>query len=199
MRSLKVVVLDEQRHAALAVLEVREHRAAEEFLPQGLPEPLDLAASLRMVRAALHMMDAVAFELRFELRGPAPGGVLSALVGQDLLRRSVLGNGACECLEHEHAPLMVGHHQAHEVAGVIVQKCRDINTLVASQQEREEIGLPQLIGLGPFEVFYLLFAPDPPRGFLRLDAFRAKHSAHRGLRGSDPQEPPHHISDAARA
>jgi hypothetical protein len=64
---LEVVVLDKKPHPALAVLEVGEHRAREQLLPQRLPEPLDLAASLRMMRAALHMRDAVALELRFEL------------------------------------------------------------------------------------------------------------------------------------
>src|SRR6202007_2053800 len=54
MRTLEVVVLDIERHSALAVLEVGEHRAREQLLPQRLPEPLDLAAGLRMMRPALH-------------------------------------------------------------------------------------------------------------------------------------------------
>lgn len=67
MGTLEVVVLDKERHSALAVLEVGEHRAAEQLLPQCLPEPLDLPAGLRMMRPALHMRDAMALELRFEL------------------------------------------------------------------------------------------------------------------------------------
>jgi len=94
MRSLEVVVLDIKRHSALAVLEVGEHRAAEQLLPQRLPEPLDLPAGLRVMRPALHMRDAVAFQLRFELRAPAPGGVLATLIRQDLPRCSVLCNAA---------------------------------------------------------------------------------------------------------
>lgn len=88
--TLEVVVLDVQRHAALAVLEVGEHRAAEQLLPQGLPEPLDLAAGLRVMRPALHMRDAVALQLRLELRAPSPSRVLPALIRQDLPRRPIL-------------------------------------------------------------------------------------------------------------
>jgi hypothetical protein len=94
MRTLEVVVLDEQAHSALAVLEVGEHRPREQLLPQGLPEPLDLPAGLRVMRAALHMSDALALQLRFELGAPSPGGVLAALVGQDLPRRPVLCDAA---------------------------------------------------------------------------------------------------------
>jgi hypothetical protein len=94
VRTLEVVVLDKERHPALTVLEVGEHRAAEQLLPQRLPEPFDLPAGLRVVWPALHMRDAVALELRLELRAPAPGGVLPALIRQDLPRRAVLGDAA---------------------------------------------------------------------------------------------------------
>jgi hypothetical protein len=67
MGALEVVVLDKEPHSALTVLEVGEHRAAEQFLPQRLPEPLDLPAGLRMMRSALHMRDAMTLQLRLEL------------------------------------------------------------------------------------------------------------------------------------
>jgi hypothetical protein len=92
VRTLEVVVLDEQVHPTLAVLEVREHRPREQLLPQRLPEPLDLAAGLWMMRTALDVLDPVPLQFRFELRRAAPRGVLTALVGQDLPRRPVLGD-----------------------------------------------------------------------------------------------------------
>ena len=67
MRALEVVVLDEQRHPTLTVLEVGEHGAREQLLPQRFPEALDLAAGLRMVRSALDVPDAVPLELGLEL------------------------------------------------------------------------------------------------------------------------------------
>jgi len=115
VRPMEVVVLDEQVHAPLTVLEVGEHRAREQLLPQRLPEPLDLAAGLRVMRPALHVLDAVTLQLRLELGRAAPRRVLSALIGQDLPRRSVLGNAARQRLEHQHASLVVRNRQAHQI------------------------------------------------------------------------------------
>lgn len=94
MRTLEVVVLDEQRHAPLAVLEVGKHGARQQLLPQRLPEALDLAAGLRMVRSALDVPDAVTLELGLELGVATPARVLPPLIGQDLARHPVLGNAA---------------------------------------------------------------------------------------------------------
>ncbi len=94
------------------------------------------------MRPALHMRDAVALQLRLELRRAAPGGVLPALVGQDLFRRPVLCDATRERLQHQHASLVMCHRQAHQVAGVIVQERRHIDPLVPPQQEREQVGLP---------------------------------------------------------
>ena len=154
MRSLEVVVLDIKRHPPLAVLEVGEHRAAEQLLPQRLPEPLDLPAGLRVMRPALHMRDAMAFQLRFELRAPAPSGVLPTLIRQDLPRRAVVRDPARQCLEHQHAALVMRHRKTHQIPGVIVQERRHVNPLVASQQERKEVRLPQLVRLRTFEVLH---------------------------------------------
>lgn len=120
VRPLEVVVLDEQGDPPSAVVEVGEHRAREELLPQGLPEALDLAAGLRVVRAALHMLDALAPEFLLEPRHAPPSGVLPALVGEDLPRCAVVGDTPGQGLHHEFAPLVVGHDEAHEVAGVVV-------------------------------------------------------------------------------
>jgi hypothetical protein len=91
------------------------------------------------------------------------------------------------------------HRQAHQIPGVIVQERRHIDPLMAPQQERKEIRLPQLVGLSPFEVLHLDLPSDPSLGRLRLDAFCSQHPPHRRLRGAYPQEPPHHITDAAAA
>lgn len=88
------------------------------------------------------------------------------------------------------------HRKTHQIPGVIVQERGDIDPLMASQQERKKIRLPQLVRLGPLEVLHLLLAPHPLRCRLRLDTFGSQHSPHRRLRGADPQEAPHHIADA---
>jgi len=186
VRTFKVVVLDVQRHPALAVLEVGEHRAREQLLPQRLPEPLDLPAGLRMMGPALHMLDAVALQLRLELRRSTPGGVLSALVGEDLPRRPVVCDATGQRLQHQYASLVVRHRQAHEIPGVIVQERRHIDALVPAQQERKEVRLPQLVRLGTLEVLDLDLPANPSLGHLRFDALGSQHSSHRRLGGAYP-------------
>ena len=132
-------MLNEEHHTTLAVLEVGKHRAREKLLPHRLPEALDLAAGLRMMRAALHVRDAVPAQLRLELRRAAPGGVLPTLIGQDLTRRAVVGNATVQRLQHQRASLVMRHRKAHEVARVIIQERRDVHPLVTAQQERKDI------------------------------------------------------------
>jgi hypothetical protein len=151
-----------------------------------------------MVRATLHVLDAVTLELRFELRKASPRRVLAALIGQYLLRCSVLGDAARQRLQHQHAPLVMRHHQAHQVPRVIVQERSHIDALMPSQQEREQIRLPQLVRLGPLEVLYRLLAPYASRrGGVGLHPFFSQHSSHRRLGGPKTQEPAHHITDAS--
>lgn len=83
-------MLYEQADSPLAILVVREDGPREKLLPHRLPETLDLAARLRVMRPALHMPDAVAPQLLLEVRRAAPRRVLTSLIGEDLLRRSVL-------------------------------------------------------------------------------------------------------------
>jgi hypothetical protein len=113
-------MLHEQPHAPLTVLEVCEHGARKELLPQCLPEPLDLPARLRMMRPALHVHDPVATQLRFELRRAAPSSVLPTLIGQNLARRPVVGNPPSECLKYQGAALMMSQSETDKVTGVIV-------------------------------------------------------------------------------
>jgi hypothetical protein len=52
MRTLEVVVADEVLESVLRICHVREDSPPQKFLPQGLPEALDLAERLRMLRPA---------------------------------------------------------------------------------------------------------------------------------------------------
>lgn len=151
VRALEVVVLHEQADAPLAVLEVSAHRAAQQLLPQRLPEPFDLAAGLRMVRPALHVRDALSTQLRLERRRAAPGGVLPTLVGQDLARRAVLGNTPRQRLQHQRAALVMRQRPTHEITRVIIEEGNEVQPLMPAQQEGEQIRLPQLVRLGALE------------------------------------------------
>ena len=199
MRTLKVVVLDIERHPPLAVLEVRKYRAREQLFPQRLPEALDLAAGLRVVRTALHVRNAVALELGLELGAAAPSGVLAPLVGQDLARCAVLRNATRQSFQHQHASLVMRHRQTHQVTRVIIQERRHVQALMAAQQEREQIRLPQLVGLGALEVLHPPLALGTRRHRRRLHPGLAQHPSHRRRRSADPQEPAHHIAEATAA
>jgi hypothetical protein len=59
MRTLEVVVREVVLEPALRIDEVRKHRAAEKLVPQRLPEALDLAECLRMLRSTTNVLDAV--------------------------------------------------------------------------------------------------------------------------------------------
>jgi len=89
VRPLEVVALDEEPEPPLAIGKVCEDRAAQEFIPQRLPEALDLAERLGVLRPALDVPDSVLPQPLLEERLPTPGCVLSPLVGQDFLGRPV--------------------------------------------------------------------------------------------------------------
>jgi hypothetical protein len=186
MRALEVVMLDKKAHPPLTVFKVGEHRAAEQLLPKRLPEPLDLPAGLRMVRSAFHVLDAVTLQFGFELRAAAPGGVLAALVGEDLPGRSVLSDATAQGLQHQDTALVVRHGKTHQISGVIVQERGHVDPLMTSQEERKKVRLPQLVRLRPLKVLHDLLASYPSRRGLRLDAFAPQHSTHRRLGSSKP-------------
>jgi hypothetical protein len=151
VRALEVIVLEEEAHPALAVREIREDRAREKLLPQGLPKALDLAQGLGMVRPALDVPDAVPAELLLKARLPAPGRVLPPLVGQDLARGPVVGDPARQGLEDQGRPLMVREDTGHDVARVIIEERRHPDALVPAQAKGKEVRLPELVGLRPLE------------------------------------------------
>ena len=108
-----------------------------------------------MVRAALHVLDALTLQLCLKLGRAAPGGVLSALIGEDLARHAVVRDTARQCFEHQRAPLVMGDRQTHQVARVIIQERRHVQPLVPAQQKGEQIRLPQLVRLGALKARHL--------------------------------------------
>ncbi len=149
-----------------------------------------------MVRATLHVHDAVTLELSLELGRPPPGGVLATLIGQDLARCAVVGDAARQCFEHQTASLVVGHRKTHQVAAVIIQKRRHVQPLVPAQQKREQVRLPQLVGLGALEA-HLASLRLGLRHCAPLELpFLRQHPLHGRGRSANPQKALHHIADA---
>jgi hypothetical protein len=152
-----------------------------------------------MVRPTLHVLDAVAPQLFLEIRRAAPGRVLPALVGQDLARRAVIRNAARQRLHHQRAALVMRHRKAHQIAGVIVEKRSDVDTLVLPQQKREEVGLPQLVWLGALEASLLGSGFWSRRLALLRQPFFLQHPAHRRFRRPDAEETFHHVANPSAA
>ena len=131
MRTLEVVVLDEELQAAEAVREVGKHRLLQEVIPQRLPEPLDLAERLRVLRATRTVVDAVAPQTFLEFRLATPRGVLPALIGEHLARLSVLRDAALQGVEDQTRFLVMGHRPRHQVARVVVHEADEVHALMS--------------------------------------------------------------------
>lgn len=151
------------------------------------------------MRPALHVPNPLAPKLLLEPRRAAPGRVLASLIGQDLPRHPVVGNAPRQRLQHQGTPLVVRHHQAHQVARVIIQEPHDVYPLVPPQQEREQIRLPQLVGLGPLKAPLLRPGLGPGRIGLARQPLLLEHPAHRRVRRANAKEALHHIANAPAA
>jgi hypothetical protein len=171
VRPLEVVALDEKPEAPLTVGEVREDRAAQKLLPQGLPEALDLAERLGVLRPTFDVPDAVLPQPLLEERLAAPGCVLPTLVGQHLLRRPVGSDAALQRFEHQRPLLVVRQHEAHQEARMVVHERRQVQPLMPPQEEGKYVRLPELVGLCALE------APGRPLATRHRTRRRRRHHA----------------------
>jgi len=174
MGSLEVVRIDEEPDASRAVGEVGKNGARQKLLPQRLPEPFHFAERLRMLRSALDVPDALAPKLLFELRLASPRRVLTTVVRQNLFGRAVLGHPVQQRLHHQARLLVVPERIRDDEPGVVVHEGCQVDPLVASQQEGEDVRLPQLVGSGPLESAFGMFSLLGGRGCLD-EAFFVKN------------------------
>ena len=181
VRPAEVVAIDEERESSLAVGEVGKDGAAEEFIPQRLPEALRLPQCLWMVWPALQVGNALPLQLGLEFSLPAPRRVLPPVVGQHLTRHAKCRQPTLEGLHHQLRLLPVRHRVADDEAAVVIHEDGDVQPLVAPQQEAKDVRLPHLVWLGALEArlgpWRLLDFGRP-----RLEqALFVKNSAHRRL------------------
>jgi hypothetical protein len=200
VRPLEVVALDEERQSSLTVGEVRKHRATEKLVPQGLPEALDLSQGLGMLRPALDVTDSVLPQPLLEERLAPPGRVLSSLIRQDFLGCAEGRDPSLQRLQDQRALLVVRQDEAHEKPRVVVHEGRQVQPLVASQEKREDVRLPQLIRCRPLE------APWRPRATVLRPGRRRRrhpgllqHPPHRRLRHAQGLEALDHVADSPRS
>jgi hypothetical protein len=182
---LEVIGRDEEANAAVAIRIIREDRAREKLVPQRLPEALNLAHGLRMLRPALDVPNAVLAQLLLEFRLAAPDRVLPTLVRQNLFGRPIVRNRATESLHHQARALMVRQRKRADESRVVVHEARQVQALVLAQQKREDVALPKLIGLGPLEAPRWVLARSGRRALLGHEACLVQNRAH--LRLGDAQ------------
>jgi hypothetical protein len=194
VRPLEVIAMHPQFEAALAVGEVGEDRPRKKLRPESLPEALHLPQRLRVLRPALHVRHAVPLQRHLELGHPAPRRVLPPLIGQHLVRTTVRRHPALERLQHQHRLLVVRHRVRHHEARVVIQEHRHVDPLVPSQQEREDIRLPQLIRLRPLEPPLRLRSSHTRRS-TRDQTRLVEDAANVLLRHADRFETPQQIAD----
>ncbi len=198
VRALEVVRVDEMPDAPVTVREVREDRAREKLVPERLPEALDLAERLRVLRAAFDVSDAVSPKLLLEFRLAAPHRVLPPLVRQYLARGAVPRNRASERFHHETRLLLVGERKRDEIARVVVHEADQIKPLVLAQQKREDVALPELVGLCSLEAPWWVL-PRSARRLLFDEAGLVQNGPHLRLAHTQALEARQHVANATRA
>jgi hypothetical protein len=198
MRTVKVVPIDEEPKPPVAIREVGKHRLAQEFVPERLPEALDLAERLRMLRPALHVTDAFAAELLLEFGLAPPRRVLPPLVSQDLSWSAVRGDAASQRLHHQAATLMMRQRVGHDEARVVVHEAGEVQPFMAPEEKREDVRLPHLIRLGALEAT-LRMRPWLSLALLLEQALLVEHSTHVGLAHAQPLASCEFVADTTRS
>jgi hypothetical protein len=145
-----VVILDPQPGALNRLLEAVKLRPLQKLGENRLPEPLDLTQGHRVVGTRADVLHPVLFHLLLEAGLSPPVGVLPAVVGEHLLGNPVLGNSPAIGLQHMFGRLAAVDSQTGDVAAVVVDKTDQIG-IAASQPQRHDVALPQLVGTGALE------------------------------------------------
>jgi len=150
VRPLVVVVLYPPPHPLTGGLEAVKLRSHQELFPDRLPETLDLSQGHGMMGPAFDVVNPILAQLRLEAGRASPTRVLTALIGEHFFGHAVLRDRRAVHLQHVLRRLAAKHVQPHHVAGVIIEKADEVGVL-APQPEGKDIGLPHLVGSGPFE------------------------------------------------
>jgi hypothetical protein len=190
VRPLVVVVTDPEPDAFACRLEAFELGPGEELLPDGLPEPLDLAQRHRMMRPGLEMVRAVLLHLGLETGGAAPVHILPAIVGEHFLGRLIFAGGDAKDLQHVLRRVAAEQIGSHDETGVIVHEGDEVG-VTATQPEGEDVGLPHLIGSSPLKEagpHHVLRRFGPSFLHQALSLERLAHRRRAGLQEEHPLE-----------
>jgi hypothetical protein len=205
-----VVILDPVTEALARLLEGRKARPHQELLVDRLPEALDLAQRLRVMRPAAQMMHPPLGQFPLEGRLAPPVGVLPAVVGQHFLRRAVGAHAPPVDFQQVIRRLRTEDLQRRDVAGVVVDEADQVGVAARTQPlgwarrfrvefEREDVALPELVRRAALEKARL--GRIARRLLLRRsDQLRlVQRPADRLRTGRQMQDPPQRLHDAPHA
>lgn len=199
VRALEVVAVDVEREPPHVVGEVGEDRPTQKLRPECLPEALHLAQRLGVLGPAPDVPDAVAPERPLKLRLATPRRVLGPVVGENLLRRPVRGDSALEGLQHQLRPLMVCRRVRDDEARVVVHEDCQVHSLVASEQEGEDVRLPELIRRRALEASHRMLSRLLRRRCRLQQALLVQDPAHLRLAHAQRLEAGQDVPDAPSA
>jgi hypothetical protein len=188
VRTLEIVCVDEELKPSLQIGKIGEDRSRQKFVPQRLPKSFDFAERLRMLRATLDMANAFAPQLLLEFRRAAPRRVLPPLIRQNLARSAECCDALAQRFHHQRRALMVRQSVRHDKARMVVHEGRHVDALVAAQEKRENIGLPELIRLGALEAARPVLAFRRPRALIRYQTGFVQNAPDFGFGNAEPGE-----------
>jgi len=131
-----------------------------------------------MLGSGFEMRHAVLLELGLEATDPAPGGVLPAVVGEQLLGRLKLADRYPVHFDDRRRRGTAEEIRAHDEAGVVIQEGDEVG-VPAAEPEGEDVRLPHLIGRGPLEETWPGEVALLGRSGLRHQLRRVQVPAHR--------------------
>jgi hypothetical protein len=198
MRPPVVVELHPLTHALLRLLEAVELRAHQEVRPNGLPEPLNLAQRLRVMRAAAEVMDVILLQFLLKPRLAAPVGVLPAIVRQHLLGHAILRDSPPIHFQHVLRRLAAIQSQPDQVARVIVQEPNQVRILTA-QANGANVALPHLIRRRPLKEPRLRWIPVRFAPHFLDEALLMQHPPDRLATHRQEQPPAQQLRDLLHA
>jgi hypothetical protein len=145
--------------------------------------------------AALDVPDAVLPQELLERRLTAPRGVLPAVVRQYLTRHAVRRDAPLERFDHQGRLVVVREHVRDDEARVVVEERRHVELLVPSQPELEDVRLPHLVRLGPFEAAFGRRCLWYRRLLFRQQSLLVEDAPHLRRRDTQRVESPQRVRD----
>jgi len=108
-----------------------KHRFAQKFMPDRLPETLDLTKRHRVMGSTTDMPDSLLFEHLLEARLTSPVHKLPAVVRQDLTWRTPLAKRALGYLKHSRCRLLAEEAPAHQIPRVVIDDPHQVDPVEA--------------------------------------------------------------------